>query len=86
MAPSQRGKRPLLLEITNNVTLSPAAPQAQLARKKVCRNVKNVQIPEYKAVTLSANDVQTTQGMISEHVSDLMKLLPFIITYTRNLW
>lgn len=69
MAPSQKGKRPLLSDISNNVTLSPVVSPVHHARKKVCRNVKDVQIPEYKALTLSADNIQATQGVISEHVS-----------------
>lgn len=69
LAPSKRGKRPLLCDISNNVTLSPIISPVHQTKKKICRNVKNVQIPEYKAVTLSADDVQTTQEIISEHVN-----------------
>ena len=68
LAPSKTGKRPLLSEISNNVTISPIVPQVQPAKKKLCRNIKGVQIPEHKAVALSDNDVQTTQGAISDHV------------------
>ncbi|CAK9824410.1 DNA repair and recombination protein RAD54-like [Anthophora retusa] len=80
LAPSQRGKRPLLCDISNNVTLSPNVPQVHQT-KRICRNVKNVQIAEYKAVILSANDVQTTQEVISDHEEKVKKLLskPFKI-------
>ncbi|KOC60978.1 DNA repair and recombination protein RAD54-like [Habropoda laboriosa] len=63
------------------MTLSPIVPQVHQTKKKVCRSVKNVQIAEYKAVTLSANDVQATQEVISEHVEKVKKLLskPFKI-------
>lgn len=71
MAPSKRGKRPLLSDISNNLTLSPIVSVHQV-KKKICYNVKNVEIPEYKAVILSANDVQTTQEVISEHVNIML--------------
>ncbi|XP_076677473.1 DNA repair and recombination protein RAD54-like okr isoform X1 [Andrena cerasifolii] len=81
LAPSQTGKRPLLSEISNNGIVSPITPQVQPAKKKLCRNIKDVQIPEYKMVTLSADDVQTTQGAISDHEERVRKLLskPFKI-------
>ncbi|CAL7937848.1 unnamed protein product [Xylocopa violacea] len=81
LAPSQRGKRPLLTDISNNVGLTPVVSPISQAKKKVCRNVKTVQIPEYKAVTLSADDVQATQEVISEHEERVKKLLskPFKI-------
>lgn len=81
MAPSQRGKRPLLLDISNNITLSPVLSQAQQAKKKVCRNVKTVQIPEHKAVALSADDIQATQEIISEHVGIYIYLEVYVIYY-----
>ncbi|XP_033331279.1 DNA repair and recombination protein RAD54-like [Megalopta genalis] len=80
LAPSRRGKRPLLSDISNNVS-SPIVPQVYQAKKKICRNVKDVQIPEYKATALSADDVQATQEVISEHEEKVKKLLskPFKI-------
>lgn len=71
MAPSKRGKRPLLSDISNNLTLSPIVSSVHQV-KKICCNVKNVEIPEYKAVILSANDIQATQEVISEHVSIML--------------
>lgn len=71
MAPSKRGKRPLLSDISNNLTLSPVVSSVQI-KKKICCNVKNVEIPEYKAVILSANDIQATQEVISEHVGIML--------------
>ncbi|XP_076758634.1 DNA repair and recombination protein RAD54-like okr isoform X2 [Xylocopa sonorina] len=81
LAPSQRGKRPLLSDVSNNLGLTPVVSPISQPKKKVCRNVKTVQIPEYKAVTLSANDVQATQEVISEHAKRVKKLLskPFKI-------
>ncbi|XP_076650368.1 DNA repair and recombination protein RAD54-like okr isoform X1 [Halictus rubicundus] len=81
LAPSQRGKRPLLSDISNNASLSPIIPQVHQAKKKICRNIKNVEIPEYKAIVLSADDVQATQEVISEHEEKVKKLLskPFKI-------
>lgn len=72
MAPSKRGKRPLLSDISNNLTLSPVVSSVHQVKKKICCNVKNVKIPEYKAVILSANDVQVTQEVISEHVGIIL--------------
>lgn len=72
MAPSKRGKRPLLSDISNNLTLSPIVSSVHQVKKKICCNVKNVEIPEYKAVILSANDIQATQEVISEHVSIML--------------
>lgn len=69
LAPSKNGKRPLLFDISNNVAMRQVVSPVQQTKKKACRNVKNVQIPEYKAIALSANDVQATQEVISEHVS-----------------
>ncbi|XP_012141551.1 DNA repair and recombination protein RAD54-like isoform X2 [Megachile rotundata] len=81
LAPSQKGKRPLLSDISNDVTLSPTVPQVHHVKKKICRNIKDVQIPEYKAVTLSADNIQATQEVISEHEERVKKLLskPFKI-------
>ncbi|XP_034193465.2 DNA repair and recombination protein RAD54-like okr isoform X2 [Osmia lignaria lignaria] len=81
LAPSQKGKRPLLSDISNNVTLSPDVSPIHHVKKRVCRNVKNVQIPEYKALTLSTDNIQATQEVISEHEERVKKLLskPFKI-------
>ncbi|XP_050593581.1 DNA repair and recombination protein RAD54-like isoform X1 [Bombus affinis] len=81
LAPSKNGKRPLLFDISNNVTIRQVVSPVQQTKKKVCRNVKNVQIPEYKAVALSANDVQATQEVISEHEERMKKIFskPFKI-------
>lgn len=79
LAPSQTGKRPLLSQISSNTIVSPIAPQVQPAKKKLCRNVKGVQIPEYKVVTLSADDVQTTQGAISDHVGIFKQSKTYIL-------
>nr|XP_034193465.1 DNA repair and recombination protein RAD54-like isoform X2 [Osmia lignaria] len=81
LAPSQKGKRPLLSDISNNVTLSPDVSSIHHVKKRVCRNVKNVQIPEYKALTLSTDNIQATQEVISEHEERVKKLLskPFKI-------
>uniref|UniRef100_V9ID99 DNA repair and recombination protein RAD54-like n=1 Tax=Apis cerana TaxID=7461 RepID=V9ID99_APICE len=80
LAPSKRGKRPLLSDISNNLTLSPIVSSVHQV-KKICCNVKNVEIPEYKAVILSANDIQATQEVISEHEQRMKKILnkPFKI-------
>ncbi|KAF3428155.1 hypothetical protein E2986_04997 [Frieseomelitta varia] len=80
LAPSKTGKRPLLSDISNSVTPPRLVPVHQ-PKKKVCRNIKNVQIAEYKAVTLSSDDVQATQEIISEHEERMKKLLskPFKI-------
>ncbi|XP_043247794.1 DNA repair and recombination protein RAD54-like isoform X3 [Colletes gigas] len=60
-APSQRGKRPLLSDVSNNTSFSPIVPQVHQAKKKVCRNIRDVKIPECKAIALTADDVQATQ-------------------------
>lgn len=68
MAPSQRGKRPLLSDVSNTVQFV-TKPIIQ-REKRVCRNnAKNIHIPEYKAAALTAEDISATQGVISEHVS-----------------
>lgn len=69
LAPSKTGKRPLLSDISNSVTPPRLVLPVHQPKKKICRNIKNVQIPEYKAITLSSDDVQVTQEIISEHVS-----------------
>ncbi|XP_043247793.1 DNA repair and recombination protein RAD54-like isoform X2 [Colletes gigas] len=80
-APSQRGKRPLLSDVSNNTSFSPIVPQVHQAKKKVCRNIRDVKIPECKAIALTADDVQATQEVISEHEEKVKKLLskPFKI-------
>ncbi|XP_076166694.1 DNA repair and recombination protein RAD54-like okr isoform X2 [Ptiloglossa arizonensis] len=80
-APSQRGKRPLLSDISNNASLFSIVPQVHQAKKKICHNIRDVQIPEYKAITLTADDIQATQEVISEHEEKMKKLLskPFKI-------
>ncbi|KAK1125802.1 DNA repair and recombination protein RAD54-like [Melipona bicolor] len=81
LAPSKTGKRPLLSDISNSVTPPRLVLPVHQAKKKICRSIKNVQIPEYKAVTLSSDDVQATQEIISEHEERMKKLLskPFKI-------
>ncbi|KAG7190042.1 hypothetical protein KM043_006190 [Ampulex compressa] len=81
LAPSQRGKRPLLLDISNNVSLISPVRQERHSNKKVCRNIRDVHISRCKAIALSDNDIQTTQDVISEHEERVRKLLskPFKI-------
>lgn len=69
LAPSQRGKRPLLLDISNTTNLTQSEDFTQESKRKVPRNIKNVQIQERKAVLLSDNGIRATQEVISEHVS-----------------
>lgn len=78
MAPSQRGKRPLLSDVSNTVEL---VTQPIIQReKRVCRNnTKSIHIPEYKAAALSAEDISATQGVISEHVSHTYYKIKYII-------
>ncbi|XP_020283574.1 DNA repair and recombination protein RAD54-like [Pseudomyrmex gracilis] len=85
LAPSQRGKRPLLLDIPQDVL--------QLSRSENCenkergpkrrftKNVKDIQISERKAVLLSDNGINTMQKIVSEHEERVRKLLtkPFKI-------
>lgn len=70
LAPSQRGKRPLLLDIPQDIaaiTLSENCPPE--SKRRTSKNVKDVQISERKAVLLSDDGINTMQKIISEHVS-----------------
>lgn len=70
LAPSQRGKRPLLLDIPQDIaaiTLSENFPPE--SKRRTAKNVKDVQISERKAVLLSDDGINTMQKIVSEHVS-----------------
>lgn len=47
----------------------------QEPKRRTTKNVKDIQIPERKAIPLSDNGVYTMQKIVSEHVS------LFLITY-----
>ncbi|XP_017889475.1 DNA repair and recombination protein RAD54-like isoform X1 [Ceratina calcarata] len=83
LAPSQRGKRPLFPDLmSNNVAAKDIEPPVRQTVKRACgRNTMDVRIPECKAVVLSADGVQATQQVISEHEERVKKLLsrPFKI-------
>lgn len=70
-APSQRGKRPLLLDIPQDVIeLSQSENYSQQeTKRRASKNVKDIQISERKAVLLSDNGINTVQKIITEHVS-----------------
>lgn len=70
LAPSQRGKRPLLLDISQDVEdLNLSQDYTQESKRRAVKNAQNIQIPERKAVVLSDNEVHAVQRTISEHVS-----------------
>lgn len=72
LAPSQRGKRPLLLDISNTTELTQSENFAQQPKRRTFKNIKDVQIQERKAVLLSDNGIRATQEVISEHVNALI--------------
>ncbi|XP_011700841.1 PREDICTED: DNA repair and recombination protein RAD54-like [Wasmannia auropunctata] len=81
-APSQRGKRPLLLDLPHNIVeLTPSENYTQASKRRTCKNVKDIQISERKSVPLSDNGVCTMQKIVSEHEERVRKLLskPFQI-------
>lgn len=70
LAPSQRGKRPLLLDIPQDIVeLTQLENYTQEPKRRASKNVKDIQIPERKAVPLSDNGICTVQKIVSEHVS-----------------
>lgn len=80
LAPSQRGKRPLLSEICNEQPfVKPAAVIVQ--KEKRSRKTKEVVIKELKPLLLTDQDVHATQEVISEHELKVRRLLskPFKI-------
>ncbi|XP_011261584.1 DNA repair and recombination protein RAD54-like [Camponotus floridanus] len=82
LAPSQRGKRPLLLDIPQDIaaiTLSENCPPE--SKRRTAKNVKDVQISERKAVLLSDDGINAMQKIVSEHEERVRKLLskPFKI-------
>ncbi|XP_066586885.1 DNA repair and recombination protein RAD54-like [Prorops nasuta] len=81
LAPSQRGKRPLLADISNDIEYSSQKRNVVQQEKRFCRNLKQLHIPEFKAVALSDSDISATQEVISEHEEKVRKLLskPFKI-------
>ncbi|XP_032675450.1 DNA repair and recombination protein RAD54-like [Odontomachus brunneus] len=81
LAPSQCGKRPLLLDISNTTELTQSDSFTQQPKRRASKNIKDVQIQERKAVLLSDNGVRATQEVISEHEERVRKLLskPFKI-------
>ncbi|XP_043268087.1 DNA repair and recombination protein RAD54-like [Venturia canescens] len=88
LAPSQKGKRPLLGDICNNlVPREQVVPSSQTLspKQRLKRPRKNndptITIGEKKAVVLSENGIGVTQEIISEHEERVRKLLckPFKI-------
>ncbi|XP_029671739.1 DNA repair and recombination protein RAD54-like [Formica exsecta] len=82
LAPSQRGKRPLLLDIPQDIaaiTLSENCPPE--SKRRTSKNVKDIQISERKAVLLSDDDIHTMQKIVSDHEERVRRLLskPFKI-------
>lgn len=81
-APSQRGKRPLLLDLPHNIVeLTPSENYTQASKRRTCKNVKDIQISKRKSVPLSDNGVCMMQKIVSEHEERVRKLLskPFQI-------
>ncbi|XP_034942944.1 DNA repair and recombination protein RAD54-like [Chelonus insularis] len=92
-APSQLGKKPLItdlenhipnvsiININNNKRLSDEGSSQKEKRTRLSIKPKTIQIPERKAIQLSANDVSATQESVSEHEEKIRKLLskPFKI-------
>ncbi|XP_012276152.1 DNA repair and recombination protein RAD54-like [Orussus abietinus] len=81
LAPSQRGKRPLLLDISNDIPRTLPTQTVKQIEKRCRRNDRTIAIPECKVVALTAEDVSATQEIISEHEQRVRKLLskPFKI-------
>ncbi|TGZ46145.1 DNA repair and recombination protein RAD54-like protein [Temnothorax longispinosus] len=81
LAPSQRGKRPLLLDIPQDIVELTQSESCTQEPKRRFKNVKDIQIPERKAVPLSDNGICTVQKIVSEHEERVRKLLskPFQI-------
>lgn len=84
LAPSQRGKRPLLLDIPDDIaalTLSESENCPPKSKRRTSKNVKDIQISERKAVLLSDDGIHTMQRIVSEHEERVRKLLnkPFKI-------
>lgn len=81
LAPSQRGKRPLLLDIPQDIVELTQSENYTQEPKRRTKNVKDIQIPERKAVPLSDNGIYTMQKIVSEHEERVRKLLskPFQI-------
>lgn len=88
LAPSQRGKRPLLLDIPQDIVdLSQSENYTQEPKRRTYKNVKDIQIPERKAVPLSDNGIYTMQKIVSEHVSLLVnRNLCFVPLLVLLLW
>ncbi|XP_025989473.1 DNA repair and recombination protein RAD54-like [Solenopsis invicta] len=84
-APSQRGKRPLLVDIPQEIEelhlTQKSENYTQEPKRRTTKNVKDIQIPERKAIPLSDNGVYTMQKIVSEHEERVRKLLskPFQI-------
>lgn len=87
-APSQRGKRPLLLDIPQDI-VEPTQSEnyTQEPKRRASKNVKDIQIPERKVVPLSDNGIYTMQKIVSEHVSLFLNYhLYFIPLLVLLLW
>ena len=69
LAPSQRGKRPLLLDVPHDIVELTQSENYIQESKRRTKNVKDIQIPERKVVPLSDNGICTMQKIVSEHVS-----------------
>lgn len=71
LAPSQRGKRPLLLDIPQDIAELHIQSEnyTQEPKRRTSKNVKDIQISERKTVPLSDNGIYTMQKIVSEHVS-----------------
>ncbi|KYM87345.1 DNA repair and recombination protein RAD54-like protein [Atta colombica] len=81
LAPSQRGKRPLLLDVPHDIVELTQSENYIQESKRRTKNVKDIQIPERKVVPLSDNGICTMQKIVSEHEERVRKLLskPFQI-------
>ncbi|XP_070519810.1 DNA repair and recombination protein RAD54-like isoform X10 [Cardiocondyla obscurior] len=84
-APSQRGKRPLLLDIPQDIVELSQRGQfekcTQKPKKRTCKSIMDIQIPERRAVPLSDDSVCVMQKIVSEHEERVRRLLskPFQI-------
>ena len=86
LAPSQRGKRPLLSEICNELPFIKVTTVV-VQKEKRSRKTKEVHIPELNPLLLTDQDLHTTQEVISEHVrhfSFFQKQLVILYIYSNN--
>jgi hypothetical protein len=88
LAPSQRGKRSLLSDISQDIKdqYDQSENYIQEPKRRITKNNKDIQIPERKAILLSDNQIYTVQKKISEHVSlFLIDYLSILISLKRNI-